>query len=61
MSLFDTIQKYSPKNEQEKRDKEQMLQFMACNQNYLKRENQVGHFTASMWTVNKQRTKPFAF
>ena len=57
MSLYNIIQKYSPKNEQEKRDKEQMLHFMACNQNYLNRENQIGHFTASMWTVNKERTK----
>ena len=33
MSLFDIIQNYSPQNEQEKRDKEQMLQFMTCNEN----------------------------
>ena len=34
-----------------------MLQFMKNNVNYLERENQIGHFTASMWTVNKERTK----
>ena len=57
MNLFDIIQNYSPKNEQEVRDKEQMLQFMTRNDNYLNRENKIAHFTASMWTVNKQRTK----
>ena len=57
MSLFDTIQNYKPKNQQEEYDKEQMLQFMKCNKNFLERENQIAHFTASMWTVNKERTK----
>ena len=44
-------------NQQEEYDKEQMLQFMKNNENYLERENQIAHFTASMWTVNKARTK----
>ena len=39
------------------RDKEQMLRFMDQNPNYLVRENQIAHFTASIWTVNKERTK----
>ena len=57
MRLFNIIQNYKPKNQQEEYDKKQMLQFMKNNENYLERENQVGHFTASMWTVNKERTK----
>ena len=57
MALFDIIQNYSPKSEQEVRDKAQMLQFMTHHHNYLNRENQIAHFTASMWAVNKQRTK----
>lgn len=57
MSLLTVIENYSPKNEQEKRDKYQMLQFMICNNDYLERKNQIAHFTASMWTVNKARTK----
>ncbi len=56
-SLFDTIQNYRPINQQEEYDKEQMLQFMRCNKNFLERENQIAHFTASMWTVNTERTK----
>lgn len=57
MSLLDDIKNYKPVNEQEERDKELMLQFMVNNDNYLSRENLVAHFTASMWTVNKERTK----
>lgn len=56
-SLFDNIKKYKPSNLQEEYDKEQMLQFMERYDEYLERENQIAHFTASMWTVNKERTK----
>lgn len=57
MNLIDTIKNYTPGNEQEKYDKEQMLDFMMHHTDYLTRENQIAHFTASMWTVNKERTK----
>lgn len=57
MSLFNEIKEYVPVNEREAMDKEQMLQFMICNDNFLNRENQVAHFTASIWTVNKEHTK----
>ena len=57
MNLYELIQKYNPVNEQEINDKEQMLRFMDQNPNYLVRENQIAHFTASIWTVNKERTK----
>ncbi len=57
MSLFDNIKNYIPTNRKEEHDKEQMLQFMKCYDNYLERENAIAHFTASMWTVNKERTK----
>lgn len=57
MYLTEKIQSYRPVNEQEANDKKQMLQFMQNNENYLERENQQGHFTASAWTVNPERTK----
>ncbi len=57
MGLLDDIQKYQPFNEQEARDKEQMLWFMTKHPDYLERSNAIAHFTASMWTVNKERTK----
>ena len=57
MSLYQDIQNYRPVNEQEQRDKELMLRYMMQCSNYLDRENQIAHFTASMWTVNKEHTK----
>lgn len=57
MGLFEQIKNYIPANEQEQHDKEQMLEFMQANENCLFRENTVAHFTTSIWTVNKERTK----
>lgn len=57
MSLFDEIKAYKPCNEQEARDKELMLWYMTATDNYLERENLAAHFTASIWTVNRERTK----
>ena len=57
MSLYQDIQNYIPTNQQEELDKEVMLKFIKANPDYLDRTNLVAHFTASMWTVNKERTK----
>lgn len=57
MSLLQGIENYVPANEQEERDKQIMLQYMTHNDKYLLREDQIAHFTASIWTVNKARTK----
>lgn len=57
MCLLQDIKNYRPLNQQEACDKAQMLQYMAHNTNYLVRENQTAHFTASMWTINKGHTK----
>ena len=57
MKLYEQIKNYTPVNEQEQNDKEQMLSFMLENEDCFTRENTVGHFTTSIWTVNKERTK----
>lgn len=57
IKLYEQIKNYTPVNEQEQRDKEQMLAFMCANENCLTRENTVAHFTTSIWTVNKEHTK----
>lgn len=57
MSLYEQIGRYRPVNEQEARDQAVMLRFMAEHPDYLSRANLVAHFTASIWTVNPQRTK----
>lgn len=57
MSLFQDIKNYRPVNEQEEKDRELMLQYMAEHEDCLKRTNQIAHFTTSIWTVNRARTK----
>lgn len=56
-SLKEKIQDFEPYNEQEEMDKSFMLDFIEHNEDYLTRENRVGHFTASNWIVNQDRTK----
>lgn len=51
------ISDYIPYNEQEENDKKIMLEYMEKFDNLLTRENEVAHFTASSWVVNKERTK----
>lgn len=51
------IQSYKPYNEQEEQDKKVMIDYINHFNNVLTRENEFGHFTASSWVVNKQRTK----
>ena len=57
MSLVKDIENYIPVNEQEENDKKNMLNYMQKNTDYLTRENEVAHFTTSIWTLNKERTK----
>ncbi len=57
MSLFQDIKNYTPLNEQEACDRELMLDFMVRNPDHLERKNRIAHFSASIWTVNKERTK----
>ncbi len=57
MNLRNEIRNYKPYNEQEKRDKEQMLSFMERNPDFLERSNLTGHFSASVWVLNKMHTK----
>ena len=57
MSLAKDIEKYIPANEQEENDKKIILDFLKKNPDCLARENEIAHFTTSIWTVNKERTK----
>ena len=57
MDLKSEIEKYIPYNEQEKCDKELMLEYIDTFEDVLTRENKLCHFTASNWIVNKERTK----
>ncbi len=57
MSLLNELENYEPINEQEERDKLVMMKFIQDNPDYLERTNLIAHFTTSIWTVNKERTK----
>ena len=57
MDLKEQIEGFEPYNEQERADKEIMLNLIDTYKDVLTRENKVCHFTASNWIVNKERTK----
>lgn len=57
MNLKDKIENYIPFNEQEEKDKEQFLKFIDTFDDVLTRDNIFGHFSASAFVVNKERTK----
>lgn len=57
MNLKEQIQNYKPYNEQEQKDKQTMLKYLNTFDDCLTRNNEFGHFTASSWAVNKDRTK----
>ena len=57
MKLKEQIEKFEPFNEQERADKEMMLEYMNTFEDVLTRENKMCHSTASSWIVNKERTK----
>ena len=57
MNLKEQIENYKPYNEQEKSDKEIMLNCINTFKDVLTRENKICHFTASNWIINKVRTK----
>ena len=53
--ILHMLERYRPFNEQEARDREQMLCFLRRNPNALTRENSIAHLTASAWVVNPAR------
>lgn len=57
IELRNKIEKYQPYNEQEEKDKQTMLKYIDTFEDVLTRNNEFGHFTASSWVVNEERTK----
>lgn len=57
MGLKEQIENYNPYNEQEEKDKQVMLKYINNFDDVLTRDNEFGHFTASSWVVNKEKTK----
>lgn len=57
MNLREQIESYTPFDEQEEKDKEQILEFINSFDDVLTRKNIFGHFSSSAFIVNKERTK----
>lgn len=55
--LIQQIEEYIPFNEQEVRDKAQILAFLRSGEQLLTRENPVAHLTASAWVVSPDRSQ----
>lgn len=52
-----TVKEYVPYNEQEARDKAEIIRRIESGEELFSRENSSAHFTASAWVVNKDKTK----
>ena len=55
--LIELLGKYKPDDENEKKYKEQILDFLNENDVFLGKKNQIGHITGSSWIVNYDKTK----
>ena len=58
MELLEFLQNYQSFDEEEEAERQEIIQFMqAFGDKAYDRDNLVGHFSASAWIVNKERTK----
>lgn len=57
MNILEQIMDYTPFNEQEEKDKDIMIDFLKRGENVFSRQNQMAHFTASAWVVDRDRQK----
>ena len=55
--LYDLVSNYKPYCEEEKIDKEIILDFIEKYDDVTTRDNKIAHFTTSAWITNKDRTK----
>ena len=55
--IREQIAAYAPVNEQERRDKQVILDFLDRNEDAFERSNLLAHMTASAWVVNPARDK----
>ena len=55
MGLLEEIPRFRPCNEQEQRDKAQILSYLATGDSVYTRDNPIAHLTASSWVVSPDR------
>lgn len=57
MNLREALRNYRPYNEQEEKDKEQILSFLERGDLVYTRESKDAHVTASAWVINREHSK----
>ena len=55
MTLEEELERYRPWNEQEERDRAELLRRLRSGENLYTRDNASGHLTASAWVVSPDR------
>lgn len=60
LSVREVVENYVPRDAREEKDKQQMLRFIDSFDDVLTRDNTLGHFTASSFIVDKNKTKMLA-
>ena len=55
MELLNQLEQYRPFNEQEARDREELLRRVHSGEDLYTRDNPAAHFTASAWVVSPHR------
>ena len=56
MEVYEQIQRYEPFDEQESRDRKQILDYMRRYSNIYERTNEIAHMTSSAWIINPSAT-----
>lgn len=57
MTIREELEQYKPFNEQEERDRENLLRWIDSGMDLYTRDNTFAHFSASAWVTDKSRTK----
>ncbi len=57
MSLINDIERYTPFNEQEQTDKQELIRLLKTEKNIFLRDNLAHHMTSSAWVTDPERTK----
>ena len=55
--LIEELEAYVPFNEQEEKDRSEILRLLKTTDNLFLRENLICHMTASAWVINRTRDK----
>ena len=57
MTLLEELEQYRPWNEQEERDRTELLRRLRSGEDLYTRDNSAGHLTASAWVVSPDRRR----